>query len=158
MSVIPLVRRALVSAILGAMYFWSRVRDEAANRAHRGRNRRFPAAAADGCFRGGARFLDRLHLQIASLRAVGNLLGMLAAGLCGGTNVAAGETPVPLFDGSAAAPGPEFLPASSAFKRAQWVRLNPAGLDALQNPSNPAPVRVLLNLFSNEQHIAVIDR
>ena len=63
-----------------------------------------------------------------------------------------------LFLESPAAPQKAALPSSSLFVRSKLVQLNAATAAQVQTATVSAPVRILIDLFSNEQFTALIDR
>jgi hypothetical protein len=68
------------------------------------------------------------------------------------------ELPQKLFVEPAASIGAAVQPVPPPFARTQLLRLSAAVAARLQGAVTNPPARVLLNLFSDEQHAAVIDR
>jgi hypothetical protein len=77
--------------------------------------------------------------------------------LTGGSLVLAQDLPGPLFDSSP----PGWQPAGVAaapFARVQMAGLNPERTALLLGATAGQPLRLVLNLFTNEQHTALLDR
>lgn len=84
---------------------------------------------------------------------------MLGLGFSVGARISAQDAPAPLFlEGTPVAPVAGVRMAAAAFTRVQLARLNPAGLGQLQTTPSNSPLRLSLNLFSDEQCIVALDR